>query len=212
MKTIINTSFQQGVGKTTLTYLLASYLGHSKAMSVMVGDYDDKNEDGKNTMTDYCKQDSPRGFACKPFSTLTKEDLDGVDLLIIDLPYAPDKDLLKALDTKINGALLPITIEEKSFNAGAKPAIKAMNGCSKRFVVQNTVNASKISGTRRDINCYSRALDIPVICEMPDLGAASEVVTKGLAPHYAHDVAEIDALRDASSKFGDKVMEWLATI
>lgn len=181
-------------------------------MKVVVGDYDDKNEDGRNTIVDYCRHESGRGFVCKPFKQVTKEDLQDADLFLIDLPYAPDKELLKALDAKINGALLPITIEEKSFNTGAKPAIKAMNGCSKRFIVQNIVDPSKVVGSRRDIDCYSRAMDIPVLLEMPELTAASTVVTKGMAPHFAHDVSEIEALRDASSKLGEKVAEWLTTI
>lgn len=208
MKILLITSFMQGMGKTTLTYLLAWALTQL-GKKVLVGDYDDKN-DG-DTVFDYCQDETGRGFKCKRYADITKEDLEGIDVFLIDLPYAPDTELLSELDEKVHGALIPLTIEHKSFNNGAKPAIKALNGCSKKFVLQHIADPNVI-GRYEDIDCYSRALDIPVIHEMPKLQAANKIVSKGMAPQFSHDTTGITDLRASAMDIGNKVNGWLASL
>lgn len=204
-KVLTVTDDAQNQGKTTFVYGLA-YIAGKLGKKVAVIDADQVNQVDK--ISSYCAKRSrvQRHFDCLTLDQITKETLEIYDLIIVDCSRDASAELKEKLGKISYAALMPVTVDPKAFNEGIKPALNAMNGCRKGFIVNQL-----IEGSADKLKIQADALGIPIIAYMPKLIAADVIVKAGSIPESFDD--DDEGAQQFESVFLDinrRVTAWLA--
>jgi cellulose biosynthesis protein BcsQ len=204
-KVITVTDDAQNQGKTTLVYGLA-YITGKLGKRVAVIDADQINMVDK--ISQYCGKRSRiiRHFDCLTLDQITRETLETYDIIYVDCSRDASAELKEKLGKISYAALMPVTLDPKAFNEGIKPALAAMNGCRKGFIINQLID-----GSSDRLKVQADALGIPIVAYMPRLISADVIVKAGSVPDVFDDADE--GAQQFESVFLDiskRVTAWLA--